>query len=85
MKTQAFGITNNQWSLDQLISGKRCLCFTSNYIMKIHASLNKQMFFPNEKVIVNIQIDNSRNKRDIKDIQCTLTHNVIIRKADKTL
>jgi sporulation-control protein spo0M len=53
--------------------------------VKIHASLNKQMFFPDEKVIVNIQIDNSRSERDIKDIQCTLTHNIVIRKADEIL
>ena len=34
------------------------------------------MFFPDEKIIVNIQIDNSKNERDIKDIDCTLTHNI---------
>lgn len=43
------------------------------------------MFFPDEKITVNIQIDNSRSERDIKDIQCTLTQNIKIKKAGKVL
>lgn len=76
---------NNQWNLDQVIISKRCLCFRSNYTLTIQAQLNKHLFFPDEKVLLDFQVDNSRSERDIKEINCTLKQTVTIRRADKVL
>ena len=38
--------------------------------MRIQAQLNKQLFYPDELVIVEFQVDNSRSERDIKEIRC---------------
>ena len=52
-------------------------------MVQINAQINKQMFYPNEKIYFNIEVDNSKSERNIKDIQCTLTHNITIKKGQK--
>lgn len=47
--------------------------------------LNKQLFYPDEKVIVDFLVDNSRSSRDIKEIRCKLTYTITVRKAEKIL
>lgn len=39
------------------------------------------MFFPDDKVIVKIQVDNSRNTRDILSIGCALRYTIRIKKS----
>lgn len=48
MKEHTAGLTNKQWDMESLHRGKSCLCFTSNYLIRAHVSLNKQMFYPEE-------------------------------------
>lgn len=74
-------ITNAEWTLDQKMINNKCLCFQSNYMVQVNIKVNKQMFFPNEKIRVLFSVDNTKNKRDIKDVQCTLTYNVKIKKG----
>lgn len=85
MHRQSQGLTNNQWNIDQVISSQRCLCFKSSYTMRVQAQLNKQLFYPEELVILDFLVDNSRSERDIKEIKCTLKFTVSIRKADENL
>jgi hypothetical protein len=40
MKEQSEGITNKSWSLDQMVTGSKCLCFKSNYLISINVELN---------------------------------------------
>lgn len=79
------GLNNDKWSLDQAVASSKCLCFKSNYLVKVRASLDKQMFFPNEKIQFSIEVDNTQSERNIKEIQCTLTHNIIIKKGKKAI
>jgi len=53
--------------------------------MTIQAQLNKHLFFPDERVVLDFQVDNSRSERDIKEINCTLRQTVTVRRADKVL
>lgn len=78
-------LNNEKWSLEQEITGSRCLCFTSHYTIRINAFLNKQMFYPDEKVIIKIQIDNSTSSCDIKQIDCNLTHTLKVKNANDCL
>ena len=39
------------------------------------------MFFPDEKIIINIQVDNRASERNISSILCTLTHQITIKKG----
>ncbi|CDW85973.1 UNKNOWN [Stylonychia lemnae] len=85
MRSQSLAITNNQWQLQQEIISQKCLCFQTHYYVEIHAQINKQLFYPNEQVIVNYYVDNTRNQRDIKNVSCTLTHNIQIMKGQKVM
>ena len=38
------------------------------------------MYYPDEKVIVKFKVDNSKSARDIKEIDCTLNYQIIIKK-----
>jgi hypothetical protein len=49
--------------------------------MRIRAELNKQLFYPDENVCVLFDVDNSHSERDIKEIRCSLKHDITIRKA----
>ena len=80
MKEHTAGLTNKEWDMESLHRGRSCLCFTSNYLIRAHVALNKIMFYPDEQVIIKILIDNSRNTRDIKRIECTLNYNIKIKK-----
>lgn len=53
--------------------------------MRIQAQLNKQFFYPDEQVVVEFLLDNSRSERDIKEIRCSLKYTITVRKADKTM
>ena len=85
MTNQQQGIINPEWNFDHVIASSRCLCFKSSYIMHVVAKLNKQLFYPDEQVIVEFTVDNSRSERDIKEILCKLQHTISIKKADDTL
>jgi hypothetical protein len=85
MTNQQQGIMNPSWNFDQLISSTRCLCFKSSYIMHILAQLNKSLFYPDEQVIVEFSVDNSRSERDIKEIRCCLQHKISIKQAEESL
>ena len=76
---------NPSWDFDQVIESSRCLCFKSSYTMKVMTSLNKSLFYPDEQIIVNFVVDNSRSERDIKEIRCTVKHKVQIMKAEEQL
>ena len=71
--------------MDQVITSTRCLCFKSSYTMRIRAELNKQLFYPDENVCVLFDVDNSHSERDIKEIRCSLKHDITIRKAKQTM
>jgi len=85
MTNQQQGIVNPSWNFDQVIASTKCLCFKSSYIMHIVANLNKQLFYPDEQVIVEFSVDNSRSQRDIKEIRCSLMHTIAIKLADESL
>lgn len=85
MTNQQQGIINPEWKFEQVIASSRCLCFKSSYIMHIVAKLNKQLFYPDEQVIVEFSVDNSRSERDIKEIRCKLQHTISIKLADDSL
>eukprot|EP00347_Sterkiella_histriomuscorum_P014673 403359986 len=86
MKSQApQGLSNSSWSLDQAVTSSRCLCFRSNYMVQLGAQLNKQMFYPFEQIHFNIEVDNTLSERNIEEIQCTLTHNINIKKGQKVI
>jgi hypothetical protein len=53
--------------------------------MHIVAKLNKQLFYPDEQVIVEFSVDNSRSERDIKEIRCSIMHTISIKLADESL
>lgn len=53
--------------------------------MRVQALLNKQLFYPDEQVVLDFLVDNSRSERDIKEIRCSLTYTVTVRKADEML
>jgi ribosomal protein L31E len=53
--------------------------------MRIQAQLNKQLFYPDEEVILDFLIDNSLSERDIKEIRAKLRYTVTVRKADELL
>ena len=53
--------------------------------MRIQAQLNKHLFYPDELVILDFLVDNSRSERDIKEIACTLKYTVSVHKANQTL
>jgi hypothetical protein len=38
------------------------------------------MFYPDEKIVVKVQIDNSISSKDILNIACTLKYSVMIKK-----
>jgi sporulation-control protein spo0M len=53
--------------------------------MKIQAQLNKRLFYPDEAVKVELEVDNSHSSRDIKEIRCSLKHEITIRKGKTAL
>jgi len=53
--------------------------------MRVLAKLNKSLFYPDEKVIMEFSVDNTRSERDIKDIRCALVHTITIKRADQSL
>lgn len=74
-------IINQEQVIERNIKGKRtCLCFRSNYSITIRARLNKQIFYPNEKIVLKIQIDNSGSQSNIKKIHCSLKQTIAIKK-----
>jgi Arrestin (or S-antigen), C-terminal domain len=85
MTEQQHGLVNDQWYMDHEIQISRCFCFKSSYTMRLQAQLNKELFYPDEQVIVEFEVDNSRSERDIKQIRCSLKHNISIRKAHEQL
>ena len=53
--------------------------------MRIHANLNKQLFFPDELVVVEYLVDNSRSEKDIKEIRGCLKWSVVVRRAGREM
>eukprot|EP00347_Sterkiella_histriomuscorum_P006308 403353261 len=80
-RSQSLLTSNKSWSMDHQIISAKCLCFQTNYLVKLRASINKQLFYPDEVVKVSFEVDNSRSARDIKIVTCTLTHNLQIMKG----
>lgn len=53
--------------------------------MRIEAQLNKQLFYPDERVVLDFLVDNSRSGRDIKEITCSLTYKIAIKRAEEVI
>lgn len=47
--------------------------------------MNKQLFYPEEEVVLDFLVDSTRSERDIKEIRARLKYTVTVRKADETL
>ena len=83
--SQSINIDNKNWNNEFTVQQKKCCCFKSSYLFKIQSSINKHFFFPDDKVVIKIQTDNTSSTQDIESITCSLMQRISIRKNNKDM